>query len=106
MLARVEPHLRCPVAHLEAVDTAPVQRQAEHAVRHALACGAFGDEILVLLHRIRREIGKPDQLAGWLVADGQRAAVLVLVIARGGPAPIKPILRYAGMIVRPPRRIG
>src|SRR3546814_2354032 len=56
MLARIKPDLRVAAAHFEAVDRLAFEAGAEAAMSHALAFGGPGDEVVVALHRVGREI--------------------------------------------------
>ena len=106
MLAGIEPNLQITLAHFEAVDRLPVQCGAEPDIVNAFTSSRLGDEIVVPLHREGREIGEPADGRSGQVADRQRAAVLVLVVARGGARPVIAIFRDAGVVIRPAAGIG
>ena len=106
MLARIKPHARLAFAQIEAVERLPVQRGADLACGHALAFRRQRHQIVMPFHRIGGEIGEPRDIAGRGVADGQRAAILVLVERAGGAHPIVAIFGNARVIVGPAGGIG
>ena len=61
---------------------------------------------MVPFHAIRGEISKACKIACRGVADGQRAAVLRLVIGRIGAAPIIAVFRDASAVIGPATGIG
>jgi hypothetical protein len=61
---------------------------------------------VVPFHAVGREIGEPDKAAGAGVADGQRAAVGILVIAAIGPAPAVAVFGDARAVIGPAAGIG
>src|SRR3546814_4841416 len=76
------------------------------AMSHALAFGGPGDEGVVALHRVGREIGDPQQRAFGIVADRQRASVRLGVIAGVEAEPVFAVGAGAGGIARPAVGIG
>jgi hypothetical protein len=66
----------------------------------------LGDEVVVTLHRIGREIGEPGDFARRGVADGERTAVGILVEARFGAAPELAVFGDAGVVIGPAAGIG
>src|SRR3546814_8621194 len=106
MLARIKPDLRVAAAHCEAVDRRAFEAGAEAAMSHALAFGGPGDEVVVALHRVGREIGDPQQRAFGIVADRQRASVRLGVIAGVEAEPVFAVGTRAGSIVGPAVGIG
>src|SRR5690606_22101153 len=106
MLARIEPHRDFALAHDEAVDRPAVEAGAEAAVGDAFAGRGLGHEVVMPLERVGREIGEPGEVAGGRVADGQRAAVLVLVECRIGAAPPAAVLGHAGTVTEPAVGVG
>src|SRR3546814_19093724 len=101
MLARIKPDLRVAAAHFEAVDRRAFEAGAEAAMSHALAFGGPGDEVVVALHRVEREIGDPQQRAFGMVAERQRASVRLGVIAGVAAEPVLAVVTCAGSIVGP-----
>ena len=79
---------------------------AETAVGDAFTSGRFRNQIMMPFHAVRRKIGKPDKCARRCVADRKGSAVFALFIAAVRAAPIVPIFRHAGPIVRPSTWIG
>ncbi len=106
MLARIEPYLHITIAHFEAVDGLAFKAVAEAAIVHALALRRIGDQIVMALHRIRREIGDPDDVAGRRMTDGQCAAILILGVAGIGAPPIIAVFGHAGAVIGPAAGIG
>ena len=89
------------IAHFEAIDRLAIQRGAEPDVIDAFARCRLGDQIVVPLHRIGREIGEPGQVAVGAVTDGQRAAILARVIAAVGAAPEIAVLAHRRAVAGP-----
>ncbi len=102
MLAGIEPDLEFALADVEAVDLLPVERLAERFVGDAGHARDRRDQIMVPLHRIRREIGEPEIVALSLMADRQDLAV----IAGLGQPPVLAILGPARRIARPALRVS
>ena len=103
MLAGIEPHGQVALADRQAVDVLPVEALAEAAVFDAGKRRDGRHQIVVPLHRIRREIGDPDQVGFRHEADGQHA---VGVAGAGDAGPILAVDRHAGLIVGPAVGIG
>ncbi len=106
VLAGVEPDLHVAATHFEAVDRLAFEAVAEATVTDALTFGGIRDEVVVALHRVRREIGEPDDIAGGCVANCQRATVFRLVVSRISAAPIIAVFRHAGSVIGPAAGIG
>src|SRR3546814_1190795 len=85
MLAGVEPDGKFALADAEIVELLSVERLAERPVFDIGVGGDGGDEIVVPLHRIRREIGEPDAVRGRRHLDGEDA----IIVARFGLLPIR-----------------
>src|SRR3546814_18758162 len=73
MLAGIEPDLQRAVADRQQVDVAAVQRVAQRFQRHAVALRDAGDEIMVPLQRIGREISDPQCIDRGGMGDGENA---------------------------------
>ena len=106
MLAGIKPHLLLALAQFKAIDRLAIKTMAQHPVRDAVCQGRSGDQIVMLLHRIGREIGEPGLIGAGSVAHGERAALLVLVIGTVGAAPELAVLAHCGAVIRPATRIG
>src|SRR3546814_5515410 len=95
MLAGVEPDGKFALADAEIVELLSVERLAERPVFDIGVGGDGGDEIVVPLHRIRREIGEPDAVRGRRHLDGEDA----IIVARFGLLPIFAVVGEARAVV-------
>ena len=87
----------------QAVDVLAVEALAQAAIFDARQRGDGRHQVVVPLHRIRREIGDPDEVGFGHEADGQDA---VGVAGAVDPGPILAVDRDAGLIVGPAVGIG
>ncbi len=106
MLPGVEPDLLRPGAGGQAVDRLSLDRMAQHAVRHMRCRRDPGDEIVMPLHRIGREVGEPRDIAVGAMPDRQRAAADRPVPLAVRAQPVLPVVRYRRAIAGPAAGIG
>jgi len=83
-----------------------VERLAEHPIIDSRKSRDGRHQIMVPLHRVRREIGHPEHVAGGQVTDRQRPAVLVLVVAARRARPVIAVFGNAGVVIGPAAGIG
>src|SRR5690606_15218067 len=102
----VEPDRHVALSEDQAIDRPAVETMAEAAVGDAFAGRGLGHEVVMPLERVGREIGEPRQVSRGRMADGQRAAVLVLVERRLGAAPPAAVLGDAGTVAGPAVGVG
>ena len=97
MLAGVEPDLLVAAAYFDAVDRLAFQAMPKRPYRDTFKSGGLRDQIMVPFDAVRREIGKPDDIAACGIADRKGAAFLVVTARRA--APIFPVFADAGVII-------
>ncbi len=102
MLAGVEPDLERPVADPEIIHLLPVESLPERAVLDQRMGRDRGDEVVMALHRVGREIGEPDAVRRRSHPDGEDSAF----IGRVDPLPLLAVERHAGAVILPAERIG
>ena len=74
-------HVFGAIAHFERVERLSVERRSQMHVVDPFRGRSFGDQIVMAFHRIGREIGEPGDVAGGRIADRQRAALDIAVVA-------------------------
>jgi hypothetical protein len=74
VLASVEPNVERTLADLQAVDVLAIQALAERPITNAFKRGGLRHEVVMPLHRVRREICDPDDILWWRQLHGQHAA--------------------------------
>ena len=102
MLARIEPDGKIAGTDAEIVEFPAIKGLPERRMADAVAPGDFGDQVIMALNRIGREIGEPQRVGLRAMADCQRAVAIVGL----GEEPVLAITRHAGLVIVPALRIG
>jgi hypothetical protein len=102
MLARVEPHLERAAGEAEIVELLAVERPPERSVLDAGLRDHRGDQLVVALHGVGREISEPDAVGGRRRPHRHHAAL----IAGVDPLPFLAVGGHAAAIFVPAVRIG
>ena len=106
MLARLQPDGQRAFADFQTIDRPAIKAMAQTAIGDVgVGCG-LGDEVLVALGGIGREIGEVGDVAFGGQRDGQRAIVLAGIPIGLGAGPEMAIRRDTRAIARPAARIS
>ena len=103
VLAGVEPDVEVALADGQAVDVLAVERLAERAIVDEGQRRVGRDQVVVPLHRIRREIGEPDAVGLGRQADGEDAIGIARLL---DAQPFLAVGGNHGFVVWPAVRIG
>ncbi len=103
MLPSVEPDAERALADRQAVDVLSIEALAEELIADALNCGGLGDEVVVPLHRIGREIGDPDEVLRRGQLHRQNAVCVARVLDSN---PFLAVEAHHPFVVGPSVRIG
>src|SRR5687768_11033216 len=102
MLASVEPYLDRSTGDPEIIELLAVEGLPERAIFDVGKARDRRYQLVVTLHRVRREIGEPDAVGIGRDPDRQDAVFVVGV----DPLPILAVIGHAGAIALPSMRVG